>query len=80
MSDSARGIAVGPQRRVKILNRGAFSWHGGKTTIWLDDKWHPVAHSVDLENLCVICDGHRCYVEWEQIYADESRNRSYNRT
>lgn len=69
MSDSARGIAVGPQRRVKILNRGAFSWRGGKTTIWLDDKWHPVAHSADLESLCVICDGHRCYVEWEQIYA-----------
>lgn len=82
MFDSARGIAVGPQRRVKILNRGAFSWRGGKTTIWLDDKWHPVAHSArSRKHPChfvmvtvVTSNGNR------STHADESRNRSYSST
>lgn len=29
----------------------------------------------DLENLCVICDGHRCYVEWEERDARKTSDR-----
>lgn len=72
-------VVVDPQRRARILNRDAFlvTRRQDHNIYRLDDKWYPVAHSVaDLENLCVICDGHRCYVEWEEIDA-ETRNRPH---